>query len=88
VNFEEFQSQSRFYVITGLELEELEEFERARNKFGQKAEDSIRECYALHEAFALSLRPAKATAAIKERLIAMVREPKPRTHTRNAAVFL
>ena len=84
MNFDEFQSQSRLYVVTGLEFEELEEFERARNKFGQKAEDFIRECYALHEAFALSLRPAKATAAIKERLIAMVREPKPGTHTRNA----
>jgi len=27
----------------------------------------------LHEAFALSLRPAKASAAIKERLMAMVK---------------
>jgi hypothetical protein len=56
MSFKEFQSQSRLYVVTGLEFEELEDFERARNEFGQKAE--------LHEAFALSLRPTKATAAI------------------------
>jgi len=30
----------------------------------------------LHEAFALSLRPAKASAAIKQRLMAMVRARK------------
>jgi hypothetical protein len=74
MSFKEFQSQSRLYVVTGLEFEELEDFERARSEFGQKAEDFIRECYALHEAFALSLRPAKTTAAIKERLMSMVRE--------------
>ncbi len=77
MNFNEFQNQSRLYVIGALESKELEEFERARKKFGKKAEDFIIECYALHEAFALSLRPAKASAAIKERLMSMVRERKP-----------
>jgi hypothetical protein len=76
MNFEEFQSQSRLYVIGALEPEELEEFERARKKFGKKGEDFITECYGLHEAFALSLRPAKASAAIKERLMSMVRARK------------
>ena len=76
MNFEEFQDQSRLYVIGALEAEELEEFERARKKFGKKAEDFITECYDLHEAFALSLRPAKSSAAIKERLMAMVRARK------------
>jgi hypothetical protein len=33
-----------------------------------------------HEAFALSVRPAKASAAIKERLMSMVRERKQVTH--------
>jgi hypothetical protein len=84
MNFEKFQNQSRLYVVTGLEFDEAEEFERARNEFGQKAEDFIGECYALHEAFALSLRPVKATAVIKERLMSMVRERKQRTHTRDA----
>jgi len=51
----------------------LEEFEKARKKFGKKGEEFITKCYALHEAFALSLRPAKASAAIKERLMAMVK---------------
>ena len=53
MNFEQFQNQSRLYVIGALEAEELEEFEQAREKFGKKAEDFISKCYALHEAFAL-----------------------------------
>ena len=76
MSFKEFQNQSRLYVIGALESKELEEFERARKKFGKKAEDYITECYALHEAFALSLRPAKSSAAIKDRLMAMVRSRK------------
>ena len=76
MNFEQFQNQSRLYVIGALEPDEVEEFEKARKKFGKKAEDFITECYALHEAFALSLRPAKASSAIKERLMSMVRERK------------
>ncbi len=73
MNFSEFQNQARLYVIGALEPEELEEFENARKKFGKKGEEFITKCYALHEAFALSLRPAKASAAIKERLMAMVK---------------
>jgi hypothetical protein len=76
MNFSEFQNQSRLYVIGALEAEELEEFEKARKKFGKKGEDFITKCYALHEAFALSLRPAKASTAIKERLMAMVKAKK------------
>jgi hypothetical protein len=76
MSFEQFQNQSRLYVIGELDPDELEEFERAREKFGKRAEDFITECYGLHEAFALSLRPAKSSAAIKERLMAMVRARK------------
>ena len=76
MNFEQFQNQSRLYVIGALEEEELEEFERARKKFGKKGEDFIANCYDLHEAFALSLRPAKSSAAIKDRLMAMVKAKK------------
>ena len=78
MNFEEFQNRSRLYVIGVLESDELEEFEEARKKFGQKAEDYIGECYALHEAFALSLQPAKSSSAIKDRLMSMVREKQKR----------
>jgi hypothetical protein len=78
MNFEEFQKGARLYVIGALEPEEMEAFERARKRFGHKAEEFIAECYSLHEAFALSLRPAKASAAIKERLMSMVRERKQR----------
>jgi hypothetical protein len=54
MNFEEFQNQSRLYVLGTLEPEELEEFETERKKSGKKAEDFIKQCYALHGAFALS----------------------------------
>ena len=76
MNFEQFQNQSRLYVIGALEPEELDEFEKARKKFAKKAEDFISKCYALHEAFALSLRPAKSSDAIKDRLMAMVKAKK------------
>jgi len=76
MNFEEFQNQSRFYVVGALEPGEVEEFEREREKFGKKAQDFVTQCYALHEAFALSLRSLKASAAIKEQLMSIVRERK------------
>ena len=76
MNFEQFQNQSRLYVIGALDPDEVEEFEKARQKFGKKAEHFIAKCYALHEAFALSLRPAKSSDAIKDRLMAMVKAKK------------
>ena len=74
MSFEEFQNCARLYVIGALEPEELQQFEAARKQYGSKAEDFINQCYGLHEAFALSLKPAKASSAIKGRLMAMVRE--------------
>jgi hypothetical protein len=74
MSFEEFQNQARLYVIGALEVEETEAFEATRKLFGQKADDLIAECYGMHEAFALSLRPAKSSEALKERLMAMVRK--------------
>jgi len=76
MNFDEFQNRARLYVIGALEPEETEEFEQARKELGQPAEDFIVECYKLHEAFALSLRPAKSSDAIKDRLMTMVRARK------------
>jgi hypothetical protein len=76
MSFEKFQNGARLYVIGALEPDETEEFEQARRQFGQKAEETIAECYALHEAFALSLRPAKTSTALKDRLMQMVRERK------------
>ena len=73
MSFEEFQNQSRLYVIGALEAEELEAFEAARKDFGQNGEDFIAKCYSMHEAFALSLRPAKSSDALKSRLMEMVR---------------
>jgi hypothetical protein len=74
MSFEEFQNRARLYVIGALEPEETDEFERARKEFGQQAEDFIGECYNLHEAFALSLRPEKSSDALKQRLMTMVRQ--------------
>jgi hypothetical protein len=85
MNFEDFQNQSRFYVVGALEPGEVEEFEREREKFGKKAEDFVTQCYALNEGFALSLRSLKASAAIKEQLMSMVRERKQVTHAEKAA---
>lgn len=76
MSFEEFQNRARLYVIGALENGESQEFEEARAEYGQQAEDHITECYRLHEAFALSLRPAKSSDALKERLMNMVREKK------------
>ena len=76
MSFDEFQNRARLYVIGALENGESREFEEARSHFGQEAEDFITECYRLHEAFALSLRPAKSSDALKERLMKMVRERK------------
>jgi hypothetical protein len=76
MSFEEFQNQARLYVIGALDADEIAQFESARKQLGQKAEQCIADCYALHEAFALSLQPAKSSAAIKDRLMAMVRERK------------
>ena len=73
MSFEEFQNQARLYVIGALEPEETEGFELARKEFGSKAEDCIAECYNLHEAFALSLKPAKSSEVLKARLMSMVR---------------
>ena len=88
MNFEEFQNQSRFYVVGALEHGEVKEFEREREKFGKKAEDFVTQCYALHEAFALSLRSLKGSAAIKDRLMSMVRQRKQVTHAEKAAAVV
>ena len=74
MSFEEFQNNARLYVIGALEPEELQGFEAARKQYGAAAEDFINQCYSLHEAFALSLKPAQASAGIKDKLMAMVRE--------------
>jgi hypothetical protein len=81
MNFEKFQNQSRLYVIGALESEELEQFEEERKKYGKKAEDIVTKCYGLHESFALSLRSTEVSA-IKERLMAMVRERKHDGHAK------
>ena len=74
MSFDEFQNRARLYVIGALEPEDTEEFEKARKEYAQQAEDFIAKCYDLHEAFALSLKPEKTSDALKQRLMAMVRQ--------------
>lgn len=74
MSFEAFQNRARLYVIGALEPDETEEFEEARKQYAQQAEDFIAQCYDLHEAFALSLRPAKSSDNLKDRLMSMVRD--------------
>ena len=73
MSFEEFQNRARLFVVGALDADEVSEFEEARGKFGDKAEAFIAECYSLSEAFALSLKPAKASDQIKARLMEMVK---------------
>jgi len=84
MSFEEFQNCARLYVIGALEPEELTEFEAARKMYGAAAEQFINDCYTLHEAFALSLKPSQASSAIKERLMAMVRERRNQSGSASA----
>ena len=75
MSFEEFQNRARLYVIGALEPEETEEFEQARKEYRRRRPRiSSRECYNLHEAFALSLQPEKSSDALKQRLMSMVRQ--------------
>jgi hypothetical protein len=71
MTFEEFQNRARLYVIGALYPEELAEFQWATTLFGTRAKSFIRDCYALRDAFALSLRPAARRAALKERVLSM-----------------
>jgi hypothetical protein len=73
MSFKEFQNRARLFVIGALEPDEMPEFEKGRREFGEKAETFIAECYSMSEAFALSLKPAKASDQIKARLMEMVK---------------
>ena len=73
MTFEEFQNRARLYVIGALYPQELDEFEQAKRQFGPRAQSFIRECYALRDAFALSLRPREAQTALNQRVLSMAR---------------
>ena len=74
MSFEEFQNRARLFVVGALDPDEMAEFENARHEFGEKAEAFIAECYSLSEAFALSLKPARASDQIKARLMDMLKK--------------
>ena len=73
MSFEEFQNQARLYVIGALEADETKLLSWPKNILGKKQKITSPNA-TMHEAFALSLRPAKSSEALKERLMAMVRK--------------
>lgn len=78
MTFEEFQNRARLLVVGALEPREVREVQEAEKQFGQKAEAFVQKCYALREAFALSLRSPEASALLRNRLLAMVRKCQQR----------
>jgi len=77
MTFQEFQNCARLCAIGALYPGELAEFERASVQFGPRAKSFVRECSALRDAFALSLRPANTQGALKQRVLtrAGLRQP-------------
>jgi len=74
MTFEEFQNRARLFVIGALYPQELDTFTRARKEFGAKAEAFVRECQALHEAFALSMRPPDWRERLERRVMSIARQ--------------
>ena len=73
MTFETFQNRARLYVIGALYPAEIAEFQQATTQFGTKAKTFIQDCYALRDAFALSLRAPESRAALKDRVVWMAR---------------
>src|SRR5205814_4901354 len=69
MTFEDFQNRARLYVIGALYPAEITEFQQATTQFGTKAKTFIQDCYALRDAFALSLRAPESRAALKDRVV-------------------
>jgi hypothetical protein len=72
MNFDEFETKARLYVLGAMEEEELAAFEQARAQFGAEGDAVIRECERLNSLFALSLRPIPPQPATKQRLLSMI----------------
>lgn len=79
MKFEEFENKARLYVVGALDEEETAAFEKAREKFGERAETFIHECRKLSAAFALSLRPRAPKMDAKERLMALIQKSLEQT---------
>ena len=73
MDFDEFQNCAPLYVIGALEPEEIKDFEEGLERFGEKAKQLLRHCRALHESFALRVRPRKSLVTLKERVMSRVR---------------
>jgi hypothetical protein len=78
MTFENFQNRARLYVIGALYPAELAEFQQAATQFGTKAKTFIQDCYALRDAFTLSLRAPESRAALTNRVVSMARARETR----------
>ena len=76
MDFDDFQNYAPLYVIGALEPAEVKDFEEGLEKFGKKAKRLVRHCHALHESFALSVRPRKSLVTLKQRLISRARRTR------------
>lgn len=73
MTFEEFQYNARLYTLGALDPEEASAFAEARAEFGAEAEAFLEECYKLHAAFALSLRPQPPKQDARQRLMDLIK---------------
>jgi len=74
MTFEQFQNRARLFVIGALYPNESEPFMEARAQFGPKAEAFLRDCYALRDAFALSVQPQSNRDKLKNRITSLARQ--------------
>jgi hypothetical protein len=74
MNFEEFESLARLYVVGALEDGEEDAFMGARKEFGDRAEQIIAEFRQLNSVFALSLRPHPPHPDTKRKLLRAIRQ--------------
>jgi len=77
MTFEQFQHDARLFVLGALYPAELREFERATEKFGDRAQQCIRDCRSLRDAFRLSLRTAAARETLNHRIDSMSTRQRP-----------
>ena len=76
MSFEEFQNRRGSTSSVRLETGKSGNSKRRAGNSDRRRKTSSPNATALHEAFALSLQPAKSSDALKERLMKMVRERK------------
>ena len=78
MNFDEFESQARLYIVGALEGDELAAFQATRRIYGERAEQVIAEFRKLNSVFALSLQPHPPHPETKRKILQAIREAAQR----------